>query len=468
MAEFQRMPTQEELQKILYMGQMQGKTTQEIINENLNKGGTIKPLPENFFTTASAGAKRAGEYINRAGTAADVAKLFPGYQPETQVTIPTSFNVVPKMDPYSGQLGGTGINTQQMPIGNVLQQIKPADVLGVSGAERAYGDIGAGKAPQTMDVVDTLGLGASGMAAGKGLLTTGAKTARYAAPVVGEALESYAANTGLLAPLVAYHGSPAKFDKFDISKLGTGEGAQVFGHGMYFAENPKVAEGYRMRLAGGTDPYTYEWKGAKYEQGEGKDPVRHAVALSYHQGTNVAKRIAKIGLEDAKKGEMYALENGGEEYYKKMLDAASNIKKKDIKAKQGAFYTVDIPDESIATFIDWDKPVSRQPKNVQELLSKINISTDVKKLNEFDDALLLALQLNEKVDLPKQPLDLTGESVYKKLVNQFGSPKAASEFLNANGIGGIKYKDAGSRTTKGGTNNFVVFDPSKVKILKRD
>ena len=170
MAEFQRMPTQEELQKILYMGQMQGKTTQEIINENLNKGGTVKPLPESFFTTASAGAKRAGEYINKAGTAADVAKLFPGYQPETKVTIPTSFNVVPKMDPYSGQMGGTGINTQKMPIGNVLQQIKPADVLGVSGAERAYGDIGAGKAPQPFDVVDTLGLGAGGIAAGKGLL----------------------------------------------------------------------------------------------------------------------------------------------------------------------------------------------------------------------------------------------------------------------------------------------------------
>lgn len=184
MAEFQRMPTQEELQKILYMGQMQGKTTQEIINENLNKGGTVKPLPENFFTTASAGAKRAGDYINRAGTAADVAKLFPGYQPETKVTIPTSFNVVPKMDPYSGQVGGTGINTQQVPIGNVLQQIKPADVLGVSGAERAYGDIGVGKAPQPMDVVDTLGLGASGMAAGKGLLTAGRALAPNAAEMV--------------------------------------------------------------------------------------------------------------------------------------------------------------------------------------------------------------------------------------------------------------------------------------------
>ena len=195
MAEFQRMPTQEELQKILYMGQMQGKTTQEIINENLNKGGTVKPLPENFFTTASAGAKRAGDYINRAGTAADVAKLFPGYQPETKVTIPTSFNVVPKVDPYSGQIGNTGINTQQIPIGNVLQQIKPADVLGVSGAERAYGDIGAGKAPQPMDVVDTLGLGAAGMAAGKGLL--GVAKATKGMPV-GMSIQDVT-NAGLLS-----------------------------------------------------------------------------------------------------------------------------------------------------------------------------------------------------------------------------------------------------------------------------
>jgi hypothetical protein len=195
MAEFQRMPTQEELQKILYMGQMQGKTTQEIINENLAKGGTVKPLPENFFTTASAGAKRAGEYINKAGTAADVAKLFPGYQPETKVTIPTSFSVVPKVDPYSGQVMPTGIQTQQAPIGNVLQQIKPADVLGVSGAERAYGDIGAGKAPQPFDVIDTLGVGAAGMAGAKGLL--GAAKATKGLPV-GMSIQDVT-KSGLLA-----------------------------------------------------------------------------------------------------------------------------------------------------------------------------------------------------------------------------------------------------------------------------
>src|SRR5262245_438695 len=43
----------------------------------------------------------------------------------------------------------------------------------------------------------------------------------------------------------AYHGSPHDFERFDLSKIGTGEGAQAYGHGLYFAENPKTAKAYR-------------------------------------------------------------------------------------------------------------------------------------------------------------------------------------------------------------------------------
>lgn len=45
--------------------------------------------------------------------------------------------------------------------------------------------------------------------------------------------------------ITAYHGSPYEFEKFDLSRIGTGEGAQSYGHGLYFAENPNVAESYR-------------------------------------------------------------------------------------------------------------------------------------------------------------------------------------------------------------------------------
>src|SRR5690606_18965584 len=52
----------------------------------------------------------------------------------------------------------------------------------------------------------------------------------------------------------AYHGSPHDFDRFSMDKIGTGEGAQAYGHGLYFAEAEDVARSYRdgLRLTSGT------------------------------------------------------------------------------------------------------------------------------------------------------------------------------------------------------------------------
>jgi hypothetical protein len=49
--------------------------------------------------------------------------------------------------------------------------------------------------------------------------------------------------------IVAYHGSPHDFEKFNSDKIGTGEGAQAYGHGLYFAENPTIARSYANGLA---------------------------------------------------------------------------------------------------------------------------------------------------------------------------------------------------------------------------
>src|SRR5690242_14077369 len=56
----------------------------------------------------------------------------------------------------------------------------------------------------------------------------------------------------IIAPL--FHGSPHKFEKFALEKIGTGEGAQAYGHGLYFAENKNVADQYRAALSGFDDP----------------------------------------------------------------------------------------------------------------------------------------------------------------------------------------------------------------------
>ena len=48
--------------------------------------------------------------------------------------------------------------------------------------------------------------------------------------------------------MTVYHGSPYKFTAFDPAKIGTGEGAQAYGHGLYVAENPTVAKGYAKNV----------------------------------------------------------------------------------------------------------------------------------------------------------------------------------------------------------------------------
>ena len=46
----------------------------------------------------------------------------------------------------------------------------------------------------------------------------------------------------------AWHGSPYSFDTFDLGAIGTGEGAQAHGWGLYFAKDREVSDSYRERL----------------------------------------------------------------------------------------------------------------------------------------------------------------------------------------------------------------------------
>lgn len=47
----------------------------------------------------------------------------------------------------------------------------------------------------------------------------------------------------------AWHGSPHDFDKFDLGAIGTGEGNQVHGWGLYFAKDKKVSKQYKDVLS---------------------------------------------------------------------------------------------------------------------------------------------------------------------------------------------------------------------------
>ena len=259
----------------------------------------------------------------------------------------------------------------------------------------------------------------------------------------------------------AFHGSPHDFDKFSMAKIGTGEGAQAYGHGLYFAEKEAVAKDYRDRLTDATAPATFTWRGQDIEGRSG--PVAHAVSLAYHDAPATARRIASEGLAAARNGEPWALEMGGEGYWAEMLSTAQQIgSKKEIAMRQGRMYEVAI-DADPDALLDLDKPLSKQPAPVKAALRQAGLDQEFKSnLSDYST-----------------PMDTRGAGKGQNFVaylqhaeRQKGATPdeaaaRASERLLGLGIPGARYLDAGSRSATRGTRNIVVFDDSLVDIIRK-
>ena len=294
--------------------------------------------------------------------------------------------------------------------------------------------------------------------------------AKALGPKAGQALESYMVNQGMIQPITTYHASPYKFDAFDPTKVGTGEGAQSYGVGAgYVAQNPRVANEYFKAFTNVEDaPLMYKGKrvdtpwndeiSQRWADVIEKNKFKQEQIEDF-QG--VLGNLSQVNNMQDVKSVVRDLTASQKQIYKKYVEPELS-KPENLEAYM---YKVDVPDEALPKMLDWDKPLTEQTPEVQNALKKLGISVDKKQLNEFDDALLKALQSDEKVDLPKQPSNPTGREIYERLIS--GSPEATSAKLNESGITGIKYLDAFSRKdTPNQTYNFVPFDPENMKILE--
>jgi len=305
---------------------------------------------------------------------------------------------------------------------------------------------------------------------------------RAGAPKVYNALENYMVKSGGMIPLEAYHGTPHKIEgAFDIKKVGTGEGAQAYGHGMYFAENPAVAEGYQTALSRKSP------EAVKYMNELSKDADRAsqvaATALQNFDNSKQAIDELKASLKN---------KNTPKEYIP-IYEAA--IKKLELTPVSGNLYKVDIPDKDIPNMLDWDKPLNQQSDVVKKALGLPE--------DKFAGFKIPATGTNYSFSQ-----NWRGEDLYKALTDLSKTQAGASEVLNSMGVKGIRYLDEGSRgnyraqttykgqpysdmlsfKTKGQlddfikekeaegfgvktfpqTSNFVVFEPSTVKILEKN
>jgi hypothetical protein len=283
-------------------------------------------------------------------------------------------------------------------------------------------------------------------------------------------LENYMVKTGGMLPIETYHASPYQFNKFDPTKVGTGEGAQSYGVGAgYVAQNPKVANEYFKAFTNVEDaPLMYKGKRVDTpwndEISQRWDDVIQNNKFNQEQIEDfqgVLGNLSQVNtLDDVKN------------VYRDFSTSQKNLYNKYVKPEltkpeslDAYMYKVDVRDESLPTMLDWDKPLVQQTPEVQEALKKLGISTDAKLLDEYDNALLKALSTNDDVKLPKEPMNPTGSDIYQRLVQ--GSPEATSAKLKEAGITGIKYLDAFSRKDMPDpTYNYVPFDPEDMKILE--
>ena len=267
---------------------------------------------------------------------------------------------------------------------------------------------------------------------------------------------------GMAGVIKAYHGSPHRFSKFSMDKIGTGEGAQAYGHGLYFAESPDVAAGYQERLAmvdDGPPAFFRDASGNAIDEAPGsvwllrgddtrtsfeEMQKRAADKLQWAQGLK-NKQLSGIETRKAQEAIDWLRDNPG-----------ANFAPNDVR---GAFYTtrLDVEPEDL---LDWDAPLSQQSEKVRAA-----VEGRVREYRKFSPQTM--------------PEDPTGQQIYRTFYPQEALGDAEAKLatkprgleerkLMEAGIPGIKYLDQGSRASGEGTRNFVIFDDKLISIESVD
>jgi len=334
------------------------------------------------------------------------------------------------------------------------------------------------------------------------------------------------AGIGSLIPewMTAYHGTPHVFDKFSLDAMGSGEGAQAYGWGMYFAGRKNIAEWYRDKLSEGS--YDIYLNGDK--MGFPKTPEEF-----------IAREVAHIKRDPLV---MSAIQDGSttwDEVLTEIVGDAFRVTNAEFKAKgmsklkdfdvdsvtikaHGQLYQVDIPEDN--ELLDWDKKLSQQPEMVKSAIQK-NVSklnkllperlraskigkagepypydkySDAperlrKKFLDYDggptfavdvtrDGKKVRLEFIGSAKIAKQGAqdwineqesafwNMDGKSLYEGVakgnlsISTTKEERGASLFLGDLGIKGLRYLDNQSRTEGEGTHNYVIWDENAVTI----
>jgi len=249
-----------------------------------------------------------------------------------------------------------------------------------------------------------------------------------------------------LAGITVYHGSPYKFSKFLKEKIGTGEGAQAYGHGLYFAEDPKVAGSYKRALQENIIRQNGQIVDLKKTQ-SWQDPIWNKAVRTYADFWGDKQAAIKSLEEQATRASKNGLRKDAEVY----SNSAKYLKEETGLSfeETGSLYHVDLPDSKIEKMLDWDKPLSEQPKEIRDRITGyLSGQGGLNRVNSILSTKFESMDELRGSEVYKLLAQIRGGEMYKKsggAIRSEPDEKWASEFLYSLGIPGIKYLDQGSR-----------------------
>jgi diguanylate cyclase (GGDEF)-like protein len=244
-----------------------------------------------------------------------------------------------------------------------------------------------------------------------------------------------------------FHGSPhhgIEQTGFKLQKIGTGEGNQAYGWGLYFAGKRGIAEAYRKALSAGGGLEVEDVAARALQGAGGSYPKAIAELKARVDNLNYRRRVLPETTGTQAPGET-------------TLERALAMLRRGDKVG-GQVYRADVPDDS--ELLDWDKPLSGQPAGVQE---KVYAVIDAHGMRDFREA--WQQSLDKKIgELSRDEVGRgsTGGELYRALTKRTGSARAASKALDDAGIPGLRYLDGNSRSEGEGSYNYVIWDEGAI------
>jgi hypothetical protein len=246
----------------------------------------------------------------------------------------------------------------------------------------------------------------------------------------------------------AYHGSPHDFNKFDLGAIGTGEGNQAHGWGLYFAKNREVAQAYKdvlgidsVEIISGDTKYRLnddvEWYDTKTKLIiDAKNPLSMALTTILEEGesTKAIKHLTDFinSKKDNKSDYALAQTKRAEQAIQLLKDNRFD------KHQWNTMFEVDIPENEY--LLNEQKTIEEQSHTVKKAISKISSEINSSVLNNSN---------------------LSGKEFYKLLSNKLGGDRLASKYLNEHGIKGITYEGVEDARC------YVVFDDKAIKVIAK-